>query len=103
MARLGRTSQLLETTRQPLAGINSTMPPPIFGPTVVLSFCEASMLSLRRRFLAGLRRRSTSHRQTPPPTAGGTDQRGTFIACSSSKIAAFRAVLLVFESKPKEK
>ena len=42
MARLRRTSQVLEAARQRLAGLKSIMPPPTFGPTVTLNSYDAS-------------------------------------------------------------
>jgi hypothetical protein len=49
MARLRRTSQVLETARQRLAGLKSITPPPTFGPTVTLGSYEASTLSFAQK------------------------------------------------------
>jgi hypothetical protein len=45
MARLRRTSTVLETARQRLAGLKSIAPAPTFGPTVTLSSYEAATLA----------------------------------------------------------
>jgi hypothetical protein len=45
MARQRRTSTVLETARQLLAGLKSIAPPPTFGPTVTLSSYETATLA----------------------------------------------------------
>jgi len=49
MARLRRTSQVLETARQRLAGLKSIAPPPTFGPTVTLNSYEAATLAFGQK------------------------------------------------------
>lgn len=43
MARLRRTSQVLEAGRQRLAGLKSISPPPTFGPNITLNGFEATI------------------------------------------------------------
>ena len=49
MARLRRTSSVLETARQRLAGLKSIAPPPTFGPTVTLNSYEAATLAFNQK------------------------------------------------------
>lgn len=49
MARRRRTSEILETARQRLAGLKSITPPPTFGPIVTLNSYEASTLSFAQK------------------------------------------------------
>ncbi len=45
MARARRTSAILETARQRLAGLKSIAPPPTFGPNVTLNSYDAATLA----------------------------------------------------------
>jgi hypothetical protein len=49
MARLRRTSTVLETARQRLAGLKSIAPPPTFGPNVTLSSYEAATRAFEQK------------------------------------------------------
>src|SRR5882672_5544825 len=49
MARQRRTSTVLETARQRLAGLKSITPPPTFGPTVRLNSFEAATFAFDQK------------------------------------------------------
>ncbi len=49
MARQRRTSTVLETARQRLAGLKSITPPPTFGPTITLNSFEAATLAFDQK------------------------------------------------------
>jgi hypothetical protein len=49
MARQRRTSTVLETARQRLAGLKSITPPPTFGPNVTLNSYEATTLAFDQK------------------------------------------------------
>lgn len=49
MARKRRTSSVLETSRQRLAGLNSIMPPPNFGPSLTKGMFDAAVAAFAQK------------------------------------------------------